>query len=450
MNRRLYEENVNVNTANAQDVNSTEVKTTPKTTPKTQTTAKATSTVKASVPFSNEDLLSYFGDGNIIQTIKARKTPVTKISLNSKGTVTLSPEEAKEKVETVTPDKVETAQEARDNDRGYSDATYTEVKESQVFSDPQILHVLESLNITLPSFMKLSEAVTNLNALFKPEITKYLNERNINIKFIYKDTSSGRIIADDGNGKKYFVDDIFKYINSTVTQDWEVYDPITNEDVANIKGQLSSFLKSYKMPLNTTLKLKNGMAGNFQATFTLGRIIKATLKESMIKKFKEDTANSGKVSIEMTPEQYKKYLYGDKKVTTPSMEAEFNCCIFLNKENKTNDYADESVISLIQKNLCGELNKQKVKLKYKKDNSELIYNVTFEIGDEQNTRVIKDKNVVVFTLKLIKAQSQASKGSKVLKAIGKGLGTAINTLATASGAVVQANNSSRNSTPVQL
>ena len=428
----------NIDTSQAEDATYTEVNNTTNTADKAKKTRTTTS--KSGYGIVYDDIKGVFSDNEIARAIKDRYLPVTKISINAKGQVVLEPKDK--------PRPVQLA------DTNTANAVTTKAKESKVLDD-SALRVLESLNITLPDYMKMTEDVqaTNLNSLFRKDITEYLNSRGIGILSLIKDNASGRLVGTDNKGQSFYVDEIEKYINSTVTQDWEVYDPLTNEDIANIKGQLTTFLKSYKMPLKATkLNLADGINADLKAVFTLGRIIKATLKESMIKKFKEDTTSStsGKISIEMSPEQYTKYMYGDKTKTKPSMEAEFNCCIFLNKENKTNDYATEAVVPLIQKNLCEELNKKKMKLSYKKDNAELIYNVTFEIGNEQNTRYLKDKNVVVFTLKITKAQAKASKARAIGKGLLNGASKLVNTLATASGAVVQANNASRNSSPVQL
>lgn len=348
------------------------------------------------------------------------------------------------------------------------------------FDEKQIhtaLDVLSELNINLPSNLKLKEASARyLNDYLDKVYADYFNQRKINITTVYKDPKSGRIIM--GNSKeKYFADEIMAYSDNRQEISFDKYDPLTKEDIANIQGQLTKFFDSYKMPMDginskVLSSLKNIAKGGTVAKFTVGNIIrdssKAPITESRIKKFKEAD------STESIFDTYAKVKYGNKIFKeSPSMEIEINTSIFavngikqavngaldylssvheslklneaIDPSNITNSFVkDLGAISDIQTRLAEELNKKGFVIEYTANNVKTTYSIVYEIGNSMNTRFLQDKGVVVFSLKCYKVKGKSkemkqSAGGKFLKGL-------VNTLATASGAVVQGDKNGQSGT----
>ena len=342
------------------------------------------------------------------------------------------------------------------------------------FDEKQIsnaLDVLSELNINLPMNLKLKEASARyLNDYLDKVYADYFNLRKINITMVYKDPKSGRIIM--GNSKeKYFADEIKDYSENRQEISFDKYDPLTKEDITNIRGQLTKFFDSYKMSMDgidskVLSSLKNVATGGTVAKFTLGNIIRdrstTPITESKIKLFKEADSTDNIFNT------YAKAVYGNKTFKeAPSMEIEINASIFvvsgvkqavngaldylssvfesmqlneaIDPNNITNSFVkDLNAINEIQKRLAEELNKKNFVIEYTANNVKTTYNIVYDIGNPRNTRFLKEKGVVIFSLKCSKVkkkskevkQRKQSAGGKFLKGL-------VNTLATASGAVVQ-------------
>lgn len=331
-------------------------------------------------------------------------------------------------------------------------ATSPEKKqEKQIFLDSSVLRILEELHITPPKFMCLRESAQehNLNSIFKTNIAEYLNSRNIYITFISKDKSSGRIKLESPDGKGYFIDEINNFIKKQIIHTFEEYDPLSNDDIIRIKGYLTNAIKNYKIPSNKWL---TGGNKDEVSTFTLGNVVKS-IKESLIRKFREATYTLNDEETKEWEEYKQNKNKKDEVKENSTVEIEFNVSSFLNKGNSkgVNTTAMSlklEVIPALQKYLCEDLNKQKFELKYKPKelNEELIYQVVFDIGNEKNTRFVDDKKeAIVFTLKVTKwmVSSEQNKNEETKKS--GILGKIVGTLATASGAVAQANRASNQS-----
>lgn len=342
------------------------------------------------------------------------------------------------------------------------------------FDEKQIsnaLDVLSELNINLPKNLKLKEASARyLNDYLDKVYADYFNQRKINITMVYKDPKSGRIIM--GNSKeKYFADEIKDYSENRQEISFDKYDPLTKEDITNIRGQLTKFFDSYKMSMDgidskVLSSLKNVATGGTVAKFTIGNIVRdrstTPITESKIKLFKEADSTDNIFNT------YAKAVYGNKTFKeAPSMEIEINASIFavsgvkqavngaldylssvfesmqlneaIDPNNITNSFVkDLNAINDIQKRLAEELNKKNFVIEYTANNVKTTYNVVYDIGNPRNTRFLKEKGVVIFSLKCSKVkkkskevkQRKQSAGGKFLKGL-------VNTLATASGAVVQ-------------
>lgn len=348
------------------------------------------------------------------------------------------------------------------------------------FDEKQIsnaLDVLSELNINLPMNLKLKEASARyLNDYLDKVYADYFNQRKINITMVYKDPKSGRIIM--GNSKeKYFADEIKDYSENRQEISFDKYDPLTKEDIANIRGQLTKFFDSYKMSMDgidskVLSSLKNVATGGTVAKFTIGDIIRdrstTPITESKIKLFKEAESTDNLFST------WAKSYYGNNTFKeAPSMEIEINASIFavsgvkqavngaldylssvhesmqlneaIDPNNITNSFVkDLNAINDIQKRLAEELNKKNFVIEYTANNVKTTYDVVYDIGNPRNTRFLKDKGVVIFSLKC----SKVKKNSKEVKqsAGGKFLKGLVNTLATASGAVVQGDRNGQSAT----
>jgi hypothetical protein len=421
-----------VDTSQAEDATFTEVNSNTDTNTTDKAKKTRTTTTKSGYGIVYDDIKTVFSDNEITRAIKDRYLPVTKISINAKGQVVLEPKDKPRPVQPV--------------DTNTASTTVTKAKESRVLDD-SALKVLESLNIVLPDYMRMTEEVqaTNLNSLFRKDIAEYLNSRGISILSLIKDNASGRLVGTDNKGQSFYVDEIDSYLANLKVKSFDDYDTLTNEDLANIKSLLTGTLKGFK----TQLK---GGDKDIVYTFTLGNVLKSKVTESLIKKYKE--ANYQLTSDESA--EWDNYIKKKNTHENNSFEIEFNTSAFIKSgvgkgTNVTQKALPLEVVPVIQKDLCDYLNKKKLELKYKqKDNTaEVKYQVTFDIGNEKSTRIVS-KDVVVFTLKVSKVKEKQSVGSKIGKGLLNGASKLVNTLATASGAVVQANNASRNSSPVQL
>lgn len=339
------------------------------------------------------------------------------------------------------------------------DVNYSEFEESNI---QEACSILRELGINIPSNLRLTEASSKyLNDYLDKVYADYFNQRKINITMVYKDPKSGRIIL--GNSKeKYYADEIKNYATNRKEISFDKYDPLTREDIANIRSQLTNFFESYSMQMegsNLFKGIKNAIKGGIVGKFTLGNILRNTIKESKIKKFKED-ASSNLFDI-YADAKYKDF--NTPKTEYSAMEIEINASIFykggaidalntayakmqgsdlsikqsVQSKNITNAYVkDLKAIEEIQKTLCEELNKKKFTLEYTVSNTEIIYNIVYEAGDKKNIRFDEAKGVVIFSLKCYKIKDKTKNIKTKKPSILSGV---INTLATASGAVVQAN-----------
>lgn len=342
------------------------------------------------------------------------------------------------------------------------DVDYSEFKESNI---QDACNILRELNINIPSNLRLTEASSKyLNDYLDKVYADYFNQRKINITMVYKDPKSGRIIL--GNSKeKYYADEIKNYATNRREVSFDKYDPLTREDIANIRSQLTKFFESYSMQMEGSKLfkgIKNAVKGGIVGKFTLGSILRNKVKESKIKKFKEDTSSN--LFDIYADAKYKDF--NTPKTEYSAMEIEINASIFykggatdvlntayakmqgsdlsikqsVQSKNITNAYVkDLKAIEEIQKSLCEELNKKKFMLKYNVGNTEIIYNIIYEAGDKNNLRFDETKGVVIFSLKCYKIKDK-TKDIKTKDSKKPGiLSNIVNTLATASGAVVQAN-----------
>lgn len=345
--------------------------------------------------------------------------------------------------------------------------------------------IIEDIGIKLPEYLKLSEAkalfktqLASLNDFLPASVADYLNERGINITSISRD-QTGKFTLSDGS-ESYRLADIENYIKNNKEVTFDTVYPITNEDLMYLKSTISDMFTKMQKHSENTVDIKNIWVfenkKRAKIIYKVGNIIKSptTIKlgESFIKRFKEDDSdilNNALSSYytnryKTTPKdnsqiqiQFYAYLYGDSFVTKPI----------------SNTVVSKQDIQDVARNMMSRLNKgnilKKVKLSQNvnkdtssqgnnKDSSAVaVYH--FYMGDAQNILIPKDKNYFVFTLlctKEVKANNdtklmKVAKGTgKVLGGITKRAGTAakgiFNTLATASGAVVNSSKQAAQST----
>lgn len=333
------------------------------------------------------------------------------------------------------------------------------LQKGQVFVENESpnTEVIGYLRIELPEYLRLSEAKalfqtkqTSLNNFLEDSIASYLNERGINITSITRD-QTGKFLLSDGKNS-YRIEDIKDYLNNTQIVFFDTTNPLTNDDLTKIRTMITNKLNTLKNNNSGTWALSSKKTA--KVVYKVGNIIKSSkaikLGESLIKKFKEDSTDILNTALSSY------YNNKNKTSTDPQIQIQFFAYLYstdgLNKP-MNNKYAKKKDILDIANNLVDTLNSAKMTLDYEvKDNTKKkqVSQVVFSMGDEKNILVPTDKSYVAFSLVCSKKDLGEKNKNNVGKAIlnrvgtlGKGL---LNTLATASGAVINADRASANST----
>lgn len=320
--------------------------------------------------------------------------------------------------------------------------------------------LIEHLGIRLPEYLKLSEATAlfqtelpSLNDFLDTHITKYLNDRGLNITSIVRD-KTGKFLLSDGTDS-YKLEDIKNYINNSQSMSFDTVNPLTNEDLAKIKTMLDEYVKDLQ-------KATQGILGSgafytlsskaeTSVIFRVGDIIKSLniikIGESLIKKFKEDSSKDAPDANTLLSDYYaKKY---NKPRTDPQVQIQFFAYLYSDtKATKplSNQYANKQDVSDIARDFMSRLNKKNLILEQNSKtnaNKKQVSQLKFYMGDENNILIPQGKNYVAFSLICTKDDLGEKNKTNMAKTV---LGGLVNTLATASGALVNADRTAALST----
>lgn len=345
------------------------------------------------------------------------------------------------------------------------------LQDGKIFVEKESLDnkFIEHLGIRIPEYLKLLEATAlfqteqkSLNNFLDDVITNYLNDRNISIISISRD-ATGKFTLSDGNNT-YKLNDILNYIENTQSVSFDVVNPMTNEDLTKTKTILIDFInklqKSAQNYGDTSCVWSLNSKNRTRIIFRVGKIIKditaIKLGESLIKKFKEGDATKADI---LTTALNSYYTNKNKSRTDSQVQIQFFAYLYSDSTDMkplSNEYINKQDVLDIARDFMGKLNNENMMLVYdiKDDNAkEQVSQLHFYMGDENNILIPQGKNYVAFSLICTKDVSvEKDKKSKVGKAISGVAKGVLNTLATASGALVNSSRSAAASSsgPVTL